>query len=587
MLRRIIQTGAFGRLSMIASSFVWSIPVVILFTLLIAGSESLGAALVVPLLMVLTGDHSVVHGNILSRLGLLSQQGGVTSQVQLIAAAIAVCVVAKCGLQIVSNAFSSWVDGKVGWRLRSNLSDRLTTQPFQFFVTTDHARLINILTTVSWRISDAFRTALGRVAAITSATIFAGCLFWLDWRLAALVAVGGLVARLLQRRVEAALERASKTIVATNERLAERMLLIIRSARLIRLFGEEAAEQRRFDEASDAVRRSILRLELMRGSLWPTMEALHGLLFLAMLPLALIYHVSLPVLGAFLVLLNRLQPSLRTLEQSSASMASIAGELSDLEWLLQQTAPVLDRKDGRPFPRDFDSITFDDVTFSYQGRESAPALEGVSFAIRSGRMTAISGPSGAGKSTIINLLCLLIDPGAGRVRIDGADLRQFNRGAWLRAIGVAGQDIDLVPGTIADNIAWGAEGVSRASIEAAARLAKLDFVDQLPDGLDTDVGAGGAALSGGQRQRVSLARALVREPVMLILDEATNAVDHPTEQAILETVRELASPRIKIVISHKASVVAQCDDVIWLGETANVEGALADLGDARRAAAQR
>jgi ABC-type multidrug transport system fused ATPase/permease subunit len=210
----------------------------------------------------------------------------------------------------------------------------------------------------------------------------------------------------------------------------------------------------------------------------------------------------------------------------------------------------------------------------------------VSFAIRSGRMTAISGPSGAGKSTIINLLCLLIDPGTGRVRVDGADLRQFDRGAWLRAIGVAGQDIDLVPGTIADNIAWGAEGVSRAAVEQAARLAKLDFVDQLPNGLDTDVGAAAAALSGGQRQRVSLARALVRGPAILILDEATNAVDHATEQAILQTVRELTSPRVKIVISHKASVVSQCDDVVRLGETANVEDARPELIDALRPAAQ-
>jgi ABC-type multidrug transport system fused ATPase/permease subunit len=572
---------------MIAGGFAWSIPVVILLTLLIAGSESLGAALVVPLLMVLTGEHSVVHGDILSRLLLVGgQQASVTSQVQLIAAAIAVCVVAKCSLQIVSNVFSSWVDGKVGWQLRSSLAERLTTQPFQFFVTTDHARLINILTTVSWRISAAFRTALARVSAMTSATIFAGCLLWLDWRLAALVAVGGLTARLLQRRVEAALERASKVIAATNERLAERMLLIIHSARLIRLFGKEAAEHRTFDETSDAVRRSILRLELMSGGLWPTMEALHGLLFLAMLPLALVYHVSLPVLGAFLVLLNRLQPSLRTLEQSSASMASIAGELSDLEWLLQRT-PQIDQGGRRPFPRNFRTIAFEDVTFSYSGREAAPALEHVSFAMRSGRMTAIAGPSGAGKSTIINLLCLLIDPAEGRVRVDGEDLRQFDRSAWLGAIGVAGQDIDLVPGTIADNIAWGADGVSRAAIERAARLAKLDFVEQLPNGLDTSVGTDGAALSGGQRQRVGLARALVREPAILILDEATNAVDHATEQAIFQTVRELTAPRVKIVISHRASVISQCDDVVMLGEPTDAEDAPAVSSDALRAAAQR
>ena len=586
MLRRFIQTGAFGRLSVIAGGFAWSVPVVILFTLLIAGSESLGAALVVPLLMVLTGDHSIAHGNILSWLGLAHRAGDIASKVEVIAAAIAVCVVAKCGFQIVSNAFASWVDGKVAWRLRSNLADRLTTQPFQFFVTNDHARLINILSTVSWRISDAFRTALARVSALTSATIFAVALLWLDWRLAALVGVGGLAARLVQRRVEAGLERASKVVSSDNERLAERMLLIIRNARLLRLFGEESAEHRRFDETSDAVRRSILRVEWMRGSLWPTMEALHGLLFLAMLPLALVYHVSLPVLGAFLVLLNRLQPPLRTLEQSSASMASVAGELSDLEWLLQQTAPVADRVGGRAVPRGFDAITFDHVSFSYQGRESTPALRDLSFAIRGGRMTAISGPSGAGKSTIINLLCLLIDPHEGRVRVDGADLRQFDRGAWLRAIGVAGQDIDLVPGTIADNIAWGAEGVSRAAIEAAARLARLDFVAQLPNGLDTDVGDDGAALSGGQRQRVSLARALVREPAILILDEATNAVDHATEQGILQTVRELSSPRVKLVISHKASVVAQCDDVIRLGDATNVEDDLPDPGEDLRAAAR-
>jgi ABC-type multidrug transport system fused ATPase/permease subunit len=193
-------------------------------------------------------------------------------------------------------------------------------------------------------------------------------------------------------------------------------------------------------------------------------------------------------------------------------------------------------------------------------------LRAATFEVRSGCSTAIIGRSGAGKTTIVNLLCRFVEPDQGHILIDGMPLNRIDPAQWRSQIALASQDLELVDGTILENITYG-RIASIADAEHAARLAEAhEFIEKLPQGYETIVGYRGASLSAGQRQRIALARALVRDPEVLILDEATNAMDGLSEAAIVETLRLRAGRRTTIVISHHRSTISFCDDVVILGD---------------------
>ena len=315
--------------------------------------------------------------------------------------------------------------------------------------------------------------------------------------------------------------------------------------------------------SSDEVRRAILKSERISGTQGPLLEAMHGALLVTVLLAAIFTGTSLPVLATFLVLMNRVQPHLRTLEGTSAAFAAATAHFEEVEWLLDASNKASAPVGVVPFTGLRDHIVFEKVTHDY-GTRNAPALKDVSFVLRRGRATALLGESGSGKSTIINLLCRLLEPTSGTIRVDGKPLNDLQVADWLSSIAVAGQDIELIDGTIAENLAYGRPETSRDEIEEAVLAAHADFVRDLPLGLDTPIGPGGLGLSGGQRQRIGLARALVRKPELLILDEATNALDYATEQGILRVLQELRGEMTMLVVSHKADSLAFCDDALVL-----------------------
>jgi len=179
----------------------------------------------------------------------------------------------------------------------------------------------------------------------------------------------------------------------------------------------------------------------------------------------------------------------------------------------------------------------------------------------------VDGPNwrvGRGKSTVLNLLCRLLEPTSGTIKVDGEPLSNIKMSDWLNAIAVAGQDIDLIDGTIAENISYSRPEMDRDKIQHAIRSAGADFVAALPQGLDALVGPRGLSLSAGQRQRIGIARALARDPDILILDEATNAIDHETESGIIKMLQELPKSMTIIVVSHRPGTIAFCDDAVVL-----------------------
>jgi subfamily B ATP-binding cassette protein MsbA len=192
-----------------------------------------------------------------------------------------------------------------------------------------------------------------------------------------------------------------------------------------------------------------------------------------------------------------------------------------------------------------------------------PAVSDLSFRIPKGAVFAIVGGSGAGKSTVIGLLCRLYDPQAGAIRVDGTPLAHLDLRSWRGRLAFAGQDGELLEGTVRENILYGAPSASDAEVIAAARQAHAhDFITELPQGYDTLLSPRGMNLSGGQRQRIALARALIRKPELLILDEATNAVDNVTELAIQETVEQLAGRCTMLIVAHRLGTIRRADHVL-------------------------
>jgi ABC-type multidrug transport system fused ATPase/permease subunit len=196
----------------------------------------------------------------------------------------------------------------------------------------------------------------------------------------------------------------------------------------------------------------------------------------------------------------------------------------------------------------------------------------LSFELARGEVLAVVGRSGAGKSTLINLLYRFYDPASGRILVDGQPLETLRLSSWRRRLALAGQDVELLAGTVRDNLAFGDPSIEDDAIRDALELASADgFVAQLPGGLDAEVGTRGARLSGGQRQRIALARALARAPELLVLDEATNAVDAETELAIQRALRSLAGRITVIVIAHRLSTLRIADRALLLADGRMVE----------------
>jgi subfamily B ATP-binding cassette protein MsbA len=215
-------------------------------------------------------------------------------------------------------------------------------------------------------------------------------------------------------------------------------------------------------------------------------------------------------------------------------------------------------------------IRFDGVTFGYD--EESPVLSDLSFGISRGGTTAVVGSSGAGKTTIANLIMRFYDPSAGRILVDGTDLRELDLQAWRGTIALVNQDIFLFNDTISSNIAKGKQGAAQEEIVEAAKRAHADeFIQELPQKYATRIGDRGVRLSGGQRQRIALARAVIRDPRILILDEATSELDSISEQLIRQAVKELEVSRTVITIAHRLSTIRHAEKIIVLDRGRLVE----------------
>jgi subfamily B ATP-binding cassette protein MsbA len=544
------------------------VPWVLLLGLAAAALEGLGIGLVIPLLAMLTASGDAGGPGVVGWLQGLGAQLAPSARVVAIALLMFALIALRNAVVFANLALTSYLSGQAGHRIRCELARRLLAADYPFVRDQEPGRLLNILSNESWRTADCVNSTLAFLVNASAALILYAFLLALSWRLTATITVALSIMLLVHGVLARRLRAPSRNLSAANAGLSARALDVIHAAQLIRLFNQQAREEARFEDASDTVRSGVLRVQLRSGLLAPLGEVLFAGVFLLVVVAAWGWGFSFPLVATFMVLLYRLQPYLRNVQWFWGQLWAWSGAIESVAWLLEaggKAAPPSGVLQAAPLSK---AITFERVSFSYAGgTRHAEVLRQASFLVPAGRTTGFIGRSGAGKSTIVQLLTRLVEPSSGEILVDGVPLRQMDPATWRGRIAVASQELELINASIFDNVAYAMPHASPEDVERAARLAEAhDFIRALPEGYRTLVGARGLRLSAGQRQRIALARAILCEPEILVLDEATSAVDGISESAILETIKRRSGRGTTLLISHHHRTLSVCDHVVILND---------------------
>ncbi len=394
-----------------------------------------------------------------------------------------------------------------------------------------------------------------------------GIMFWLNWDFTLIIVAVTPFMLLLASRFKKVVKKATREVRMQQSNMVAVVQQGLESMRVVKAFGRQDLAQQELGEVSKATVAAALKARRVKALLSPMVTVIVSLctaivlwrgssLILAGTMTAGALIVFLSYLTQFFKPVKDLATITNQIAQTAVGVERVRGIL-DADIIIPEIAQARDPQVFRG------EIEFDDVAFAYAS--DAPVLQRVSFTIKPGQMVGIVGATGGGKSTIVSLIPRFYDPTAGAVKIDGVDIRQYKLQPLRNQIGYVLQDTVLFRGTIRDNIAYGRAGATQDEIVAAAKLANADeFIERMPHGYDTLVGERGETLSGGQRQRIGIARAVIRNNPILILDEPTAALDTESERAVIDALDRLMRGRTVITIAHRLSTIRNCDKILVL-----------------------
>jgi subfamily B ATP-binding cassette protein MsbA len=555
-----------------------SVPLVAALGLLASLLEGAGIGLFVPLLALMLDETTATNvPEPLRAAANLFSGSGLQERTILLGAAIVGLILLKNVVQVANEWLLVSIRARIGRDIRNGLIKSLLSVDYPFFLEHDTARLTRIVTTDSWFVVEAAYSALALIPAVTALLVFGVLLALLNLKLFLLVLIGAALVQGTVYLFERRQQRLSYAFTASTQLLWQRHLTILQAPRTIRLFGQQRFEQQRAGAAIERLWQSLRATSYLNAVVNPTVDALIALVFLTLLLAGYWSGMSIPAITAFLLLLTRAQPHAKAIGRARLGVASYEGSMREVDWLLAQAAPTAIGRQASKDLRLDRPIVFESVTFAYPN--GSRAIDQVTFTIEPGTTTAVMGKSGSGKTTLVNLLCRLIEPQSGEIRLGNDPIDRVDPESWRRRIAVAGQDSDLVNGTVAENIAYGRPDATPAEIQAVARAAgATGFIAALPQGYDTPVGPQGINLSGGQRQRIGVARALLINPDLLIFDEATNAVDALSDMEIVKLATEHRHFQSLLIVSHRKTTIAACQRGIVLQDGKVIEaGPLSSL----------
>ncbi|HEY6209070.1 MAG TPA: ABC transporter ATP-binding protein [Gemmatimonadales bacterium] len=541
--------------------------VIILLAMLVEAATGLAAPW--PLKIVI--DYAVGHQSAPHWLARLLGPG-LAADGTALAAAAAVSLVLLAVLGGIASYVDSYYTESVGQWVANDLRMRLFNHAerlsFNYYDTHQTGLLLSTITDDVATVQDFVSSStLSILVDLLTIVGMLGLMFWLNWDFTLIVVAITPLLLLFVARFRRAVKRATHEVRRRESDIVDVLQTGLESVRTVQAFGAQDIEAARLSDVSRATVKAALGARRVKSLLSPIVAVIVSLCTAMVLwrgaALILAGTMTIGSLTVFLAYLAKFFKPVQDLAKMTNAVAATNVGLERIRSILDIGVSIAERPDARE-PQPFKgAITFEHVAFSY--KPEAPVLADVTFSIAPGQFVGLVGVTGSGKSTVVSLIPRFYDPTAGRILIDGADLRAFTLEGIRRQIGFVLQDTVLFRGTVRENIAYGRPDATEEQIIGAARLANADeFIVRMPRGYDTMIGERGVTLSGGQRQRIGIARALIRNAPILIMDEPTAALDVESEKLVMEGLDRLMKGRTVVTITHRLNTVRDADTIIVL-----------------------
>lgn len=526
-------------------------------------AEGIGLASLLPVLSAVEGggeDSSAASRAILGAVEAI----GLPATVEVLIVLVLVGIILKSGLIILAMRQVGYAVADVSTRLRAILIDSLLRVRWRYFAQQPVGRIANAVGLEATRGGQAYLLSAQVITGMIQTAVYLLVAFLVSWKLALIsLAVGGTIVLVLNTLVRSARRAGRRQTVRTSELVTQLSdgLIGIKPLKAMARHGQLAAFlDKKIESLRKALRKQVISREVLRNLQEPLLAICLVAGFYVAFTRWSIPITHLLVMG---LLLERTVTTMGKMQQQLQRAVVVESAYWSVQDLIEEAEAQREPNAGTETPTLHEGCRLENVSFAFGNNQ---VLRDVSVEIPAGRMTVITGSSGAGKTTLTDILLGLYKPDSGRVLIDDVPLDRIDLAKWRSMIGYVPQELFLFHDTVLANVTLGDPTIDVEKVEEALEAAgALDFVRELPSGIDTVVGERGTMLSGGQRQRIALARALVHDPQLLILDEVTSALDPVTEQEICNNVRSLAGRFTTVVITHRPAWVDMADRVYHLG----------------------
>jgi ATP-binding cassette, subfamily B, bacterial MsbA len=447
-------------------------------------------------------------------------------------------------------------------RLRKRIFEQLQSLQLGYFTEARSGEIMNTMTTEIERFKQGFSGSAFVLTRVLVVVVYFICMFLISWQLSILSVLLFSLLAVGLTTLNARVRESSFAISKANGRFNAIALEFINGIRTVHANGTQDFERQRFYKSSKELLNASVKVVATWTLVKPIAESVATTALISLIIISFV-KFTLPIasLLTFFFVLVRVVPSLQDINGTLAYLSTLGGSLENIKELLREEDKTYFQNGKIEFPGLQRSIDIVSVDFGYD--PSNLVLHNVTLSIEKGKMTALVGASGAGKTTLVDLIPRFYDPTEGHIFIDGVDLQQLDINSLRRRMAVVSQHTFIFNTSVWDNIAYGTPNPTEAAIRQAAQQANaLEFIEKMPQGFATVLGDRGARLSGGQQQRIAIARALLRDPDILILDEATSALDSVSERLIQESIEKLAVGRTVIAIAHRLSTIAKADKVV-------------------------